>query len=824
MESVQKIFPAQKLSFSKKSENWGKECIEGALLLSLSSDDKIRQHYYNKKKNYDLYNDVIDLKDVESVCSPLGFDMNTFPATMQNYPLCNPKIKLLLGEEQKRRFEWRAVSTNPDSISKKEEEIMKDINRLLLEEIQEMQQKGEIDETELEQKLASIQEYYKYDYQDAQARMASSLLNYYWRQQNLQFKFNKGFEDALIAAEEYYRIDIVQGEPVVTKCNPLNIFVFGNGTNQFIDEADIIVEMGYHSFGQVVDEFHDELTTTQITELEDSIKKLFGAGTSSKGGSRVANYQNFYPTMRAGEFSSTPMEIPTSNNLFSNAFYHFDANGNILVVRVTWKSKRKVGKLTYLDPETGLELTKFVDENYTPNEALGEKVKWMWINEYWEGIKIGKDIYVRIQPKPVQFRTMNNPSICKSGYVGAVYNVNDSRARSLYDQMKPYQYLYNIFMYRAELGFARYKFPIYEINTAVIPEGWETDKWLHYAEVLGYAFVDPTTEVAKGAAQGQLAGTFNTFGGRVMESREVGNYIQSNISMLTYIEKQVGNISGISEQRQGQIENKELVGNVERAVTQSSHITEPWFSVHEHVKLRVLQTLLEVSKYCLRNETDKRLTYIMDDLSIKTAKVNGAELASSDFDIFMTHSQKYLEFEQSVKQLAHAAMQNGTVGFKEVMQLFLSNNIYDMTKIIESSEEKKKKEMQMAEQNKLKHEQEMMQIVEQNKQEALRLEHEKREDEQLHEILLERVKGEEARATKMLEAQLTSGEGVDQNEIQLKLKEFELKKQKQEEELSLKKKKLEDDKVMNEKKLAQDKELKEKQIAVSKIKKKSSSN
>lgn len=816
MEHIQKVFPSQKLSYNKKGEDWGKSCVEGSLQLTINSDARIRQYHYNKVKNYDLYNDVIDLKDVESVCSPLGFDMNTFPAKMQNYPLCNPKIKLLLGEEIKRRFEWRVVCTNPDVTSKKEKELMTDVMSLLEQEI-----KNEAtNETDLKQKLSSIQNYYKYDYQDATSKMASSLLNYYYRQQNLQYKFNRGFEDALIAGEEIYRIDIVQGEPQVVKCNPLNIFTYGNGLSNEIDESDIIVEMGYHSFGAVVDEFHDELTDTQIKDLEANVKKILGQGSLHSNSTGTTNYKNFHPTLRSDLFFKEAVDSTAYGNLLTSAFHHFDANGNILVIRSTWKSKRKIGKLKSFDQITGEIVETFVDEKYQINEALGETVKWMWVNEYWEGIKIGRDIYVRIRPKPVQFRTMNNPSKCKSGYVGTFYNVNESKSRSLYDQMKPYQYLFNIFMYRAELGFARYKFPVYEINLAAKPEGMELDKWIQYMEVLGYSFVDPFTESKKGASSGQFAGTFNTFGNRVMESSAVGNYINSNIQMLSYIERQVGMISGVSEQRQGQIDQKELVGNVERAVTQSSHITESWFAVHENVKLRVLATLLETAKYCLRNETDKRLFYVLDDLSIKTAKVNGSELASSDFDVFITHSSKYVEFEQTIKQLAHAAMQNQMIGFKEIIQIYQANSIYDMTKIIEAAEEQKIMQQQQAEDKQREHEQALEQLRSQTQKEMQQYEIDKREDEQMHDILSIRIQGEEERQTETLKASLATPES-NQEETDLKMKEFELKKEKLMEEMKLKERKLSMDKEMAEKKLKQDKEIKEKQISVQRIKKKS---
>src|SRR6056297_1422758 len=113
-------FPAQKKPLTQKNKSWAVSCIEGAENLSLFSNYEIRQSYYNKKKNYDLANDIVDIRDVEKICSPLGLELSSFPATMQNYPLANPKLKLLVGEEMKRKFEWRVRSTNPDTISTKE--------------------------------------------------------------------------------------------------------------------------------------------------------------------------------------------------------------------------------------------------------------------------------------------------------------------------------------------------------------------------------------------------------------------------------------------------------------------------------------------------------------------------------------------------------------------------------------------------------------------------------------------------------------------------------------------------------------------------------
>lgn len=786
------VFPSQKKATTAKSENWAVSCIEGAEGLTLLSNSDVRQSYYNKLKNYDLFNDIIDMRDVEKVCSPLGLDMKTFPATMQNYPLANPKIKLLMGEEMKRKFEWRVRSTNPNTVSSKNEQLRNALVQFMTEMVQSKQ---DLNEDQLKAKLQDLQKYYKYTYQDIREKMGSDILAYFFMEQKLKEKFSRGFADALISGEEIYRSDIIAGSPVITKCNPLNIFVYGMGESPYIDDADIIIEDSYMPVGSIIDEFYEYLTPGDIDELENKNNRT--SGTGQRGTGDTLNYKNQYPTLSTDIFTTEPINVDTSENRNRFGGYHDDA-GNIRVTRVVWKSRRKIGKLTYYD-ESGLQQSMIVDENFKANEQYGETIEWLWINEYWEGTRIGKDLYVKIQPRPIQFRSINNLSQCKSGYVGTVYNVNASRARSLYDQMKPYQYLYNIFMYRTELAFSKYKGPIIEINAAAIPSDWELDKWMYYAEVMGYALMDPFNESSKGSSTGTLAGSMNTVGGKVLSDDSIGNYIQANIQMLQYLERQIGSISGVSEQRQGQIETKELVGNVERAVTQSSHITEPWFATHEHVKLRVLEMLLETAKFCFREEKDKRLQYVLDDMSTMTLKIDGELLNESDYTIFINNSGKDMEFEQALKQLAHAGLQNDKLNFADVIKVFSANNLTDMAKSIEDAEERKSMQMQQAEQMQREHEQKLLQM-----------EMENREDEQAARIEELRVKGEEERATLQLKYTLESGAanadmGIKQAQAQhdmgLKAQELALKEAEMKENLRLKEEELKSKTSMENKKL-----------------------
>ena len=231
--------------------------------------------------------------------------------------------------------------------------------------------------------------------------------------------------------------------------------------------------------------------------------------------------------------------------------------------------------------------------------------------------------------------------------------------------------------------FSKYKGPIYELDISKVPDEWDMEMWMYYADVLGWAVIDPMNEGKKGAATGKLAGAFNTTG-KVMDPK-VGDYIQQTIMMLQHIEQQMGKISGVSEQRQGQIENRETVGGVERSVTQSSHITEKWFVLHDETKKRVLSALLDTAKHIWSKKRSKKLSYIMDDMSRDFIEFNGEDFASTEQDIFISNSSRDAEIREVIKQLAQPYVQNGSGSI--IIDLLNTDSIAEMNLILKEQEE-----------------------------------------------------------------------------------------------------------------------------------------
>lgn len=673
-------FPSQKKKRSQKNDQWRRNCVDGAENLAVYASDSVRTSFINKRINYDLYSDILDQADVEKICNPMGTLGMKSAAKMQNYPICNPKIDLLVGESIDRRFDWKIRVVNDDAISDKEEDLLKRFQDLMTAHIS-----NDDDEEKIKEDLKKFQQFADFEYQDHRERTSTHIMQYLHKSLRLDYMFSKGFKDALICSEEAYIADIVAGEPVVRKLNPKNINTVRSGESSFMEDSDIINIMNYMSPGQIIDEFHEYLTASDIDQIEN-----FFSGSSNASGSKKQGIDiGYFPDMPLN--NAVSLSSLANNTGFGSSF---DELGNIRVSRNYWKSMRQVKKVKFYD-ENGDEQYDIFDEDYKIDKDKGEEETIFWISEWWEGTKIGgsisdqgqKGIYVRMRPKPVQFRSMENPSKCHPGIVGTIYNTNDNTGVSLMDRMKPYQYLYNVLAYNTELAIAKNYGKIMRIDLASIPEHWSVDKWMSFAQGMNAAFYDSFKEGNKGAAQGKLAGTMNQ--NSPIIDMEMGNTIQLYMNMMAFIKQELGEISGVSQSRQGSIQSRQAVGNTQTEMTQSSHITEYWFLEHEETKLRVMNMLLDTAKHAWRDIKNKKVQHVLDDGSTVMLNIDVEEFRESEYGLVTSNGADGNEILQTMKQLAHAGIQTGAMNFSQLLDIYSTDSLSSIRRKIERSEREK---------------------------------------------------------------------------------------------------------------------------------------
>ena len=737
--------PPQQLPFHRKTKKWRKQIVDWADSKTFFNYSPVRNSVIHKKINYDLLNGKLHMQDLEMVINPENQSAGFIPDKIQHYPIMNSKLNVLRGEESKRVFDFRVIITNPNSIS----EIENAKKEELLQRLQQMMANSAQSEEEFNQELEKLNDYFTYEWQDYREIRANALLNHYVKEYNMPLLFNNGFMDAMTVGEEIYQCDIIGGEPVIMKVDPLKIRIFKSGYSNKIEDADMIILEDYWSPGQIIDTFYDVLTQKDIEYIEKAPYTLGQASADSMD--NIDDRAGFVNNYMIGD------EITSQEGFFwdplgtadgvNSSLLPFDMIGNIRVLRVYWKSRRRIKKVKSYDPETGEEIFNFYPETYVINKDNGEEEQILYINEAWEATKIGEKIYVNMRPKVVQYNKLSSPSRCHFGIVGSIYNLNGNRPFSLVDMMKNYNYLYDVVHDRLNKFMAKNWGKILRLDIAKIPKGWNIEKWMYYAKANGLAVEDSFREGNIGAATGKLAGAMNNASSGIIDA-EFGNSIQSQINLLEFIKMEMSDVAGISRQREGQISNRETVGGVERATLQSSHITEYLFIQHDDVKKRALECFLETAKIALKGRS-KKFQYILSDSSMRVMDIDGDEFAESDYGLLVDNGQGTQELSQKLDMLAQAALQNQTLSFSTIMKLYNSSSLAEKQRIVENDERKIQERNTQAQQQQL----EVQQQEAQMKQEA-----------EMAKMQLEDTLNQRDNETKILVAQIAASVKVNQGD------------------------------------------------------------
>ena len=790
-------FPSQQLSFSSKTKAWRKKCIDWG-------DDHSLLHYSVARKtvrameiNYDLLHGKLHMDELKLLVNPFGIEASFIPDNIQHYPIINSKIEVLKGEESKRLFDFRVVVTNPNAVSEMEEEK----NRLVNEKLQELLMDNSQSEEEFQEELEKQAYYFTYEYQDKREVRGNLVLNHYIRELEMQQMFNKGFDDVIPVSEEIYQCDIVGGEPFVERLDPRDVRIISSGTSRRIEDADMIIIEQYWSKGRIVDTYWDQLSRKDIKTIE----KYGMDGTSDGRYDELGNRDERYGFIPMEEWTAgedvDPMQLFTDEHRHNLTPY--DSNGNVRVLRVYWKSRRQIKKVKSYDPETGEEQFNFYPETYIIDPDKGEEEQIFWINEAWEGTKIGEDIYVNMRPRPVQYNRLSNPSRCHFGIIGQIYSNNGDQPYSLVDIMKPYAYLYDVIHDRLNKTLARNHGKVVRLDFAKTPKDWDAHMWLHYLVTHGIAVEDSFKEGDYGASTGKLAGGLNNASSGVIDA-SLGNEITQYINLLEWISNKTGELAGISKQREGQISNRETVGGVERATLQSSHSTEWLFFPHDSVKKRVLECFLETAKIAFKGRKVK-FDYILSDGSKTLVEFDGDEFAECDYGLVVDNSNGTQELNQKLDMLAQAGLQNG-MSFSTVMKLYTTTSLAEKQRMVEADENRRLEQQQQQQQQEYQLQQQQMQLNAQAAQQQQEMQYRMHQEKLQAQILIAEInsKAEADRLALMNhdndEANVLEREKIAENarqfDAQLKenSKQFESKlaldKQKQKDDARLKEKQI----------------------------------
>lgn len=728
-------FPQQKLPLSKKTKKWQEDCVnyiigEGNIV----SGGQNKTYYGELQTYYDLYNSIFNESDFKKVTNPFKVE-DGFPATPHDFNIIRPKVDLLIGEETKRPLNFRVIRTSQEAaseIQEQQKQMLMDymmaaiMGRLSPEEQQQFQQQLESGEVMPPEDIAK---YMDKDYKDIVENTAYHTLSYLREKLDMDNEFIKGWKDALIGGYEVYYVGVLNAEPYMERVNPMYFSYDKSPDIEYIEDGAWCCRKMRMPISEVYDRYYDKLNAKDLSKLEEMVAAVPGRNLGEKD--PVDNFQGI------------------RLHFYDNPLY--DAGkGSINVWHACWKSFKKIYYLTTLG-DNGQPQVDIVDETYKP-VGTELSIEEDWIIEVWEGYRVGDDMFFGIQPVEYQHVSIDNPNSQKLPYCGAVYSATNSKPRSLVSILKPLQYMYIVLWYRLELAIARDKGKIITMDITQIPKsmGITPEKWLHYLSSVGVNFVNPY-EGNPSDPSGTRAAAFNQFG---QADLTMSNVIAEYIQLMEKIEQLAGKIAGITEQREGAVSASELVGNVERSVVQSSHITEPLFWQHNQCKRHVLNMLLNTAKGAWEETGKQKLSYIFDNGERAFLDIT-SKFFYEDMDVFVSDTSKDLENIQKLQQLIQPAMQNGA-SLLEAAEILTNDNfniIKQKLKDMQTRQEQLQQQQQQAEQ-------EQAQMLQQMQNEA------KEQELMLQEAQmdLQRYQIDQDNATKIAVAEISAYRGTEEKD------------------------------------------------------------
>lgn len=727
-------FPRQKLPLSKKGKKWQEDCVnyiigEG----NVTSGGNSTSYYGELQTYYNLYNSIFDEKDFKSITNPFKVE-DGFPATPHDFNIIRPKVDLLIGEETKRPLNFRVIRTSQEATSEMQEKekqmILQYIEAAITakmspeeaQQFQEQLQSGEIMPPE------QIAKYMDKDYKDIVENTAYHSLTYLREKLDLDNEFIKGWKDGLISGREIYYIGVLNAEPYAERVNPICFSYDKSPDLEFIEDGSWCCRKMRMPITEVYDRYYDKLEEKDLDKLEEMIGSTPGRNLGDR----------------------SPVDMGIQLRIYDNPIFEGSGKSLVNVWHCCWKSFKKIFYVTTTD-DAGQPQINIVDETYQPvgNEV---SIEPDWIIEVWEGYRAGSDLYFGIQPIEYQHVSIDNPNSQKLPYCGAIYSNTNSKPRSLVSILKPLQYMYIVLWYRLELAIARDKGKVVNMDITQIPKSMNISpaKWMHYLSSVGVNFINPYEEGWN--IPGREGGKPAQFNQITALDLTMSNVIAEYIQLMDKIEELAGTISGITQQREGAVSTSEMVGNVERSVVQSSHITEPLFWVHNQCKRRVLNMLLNTAKGAWEETGKQKLQYIFDNGERAFLDIT-PKFYYEDMDVFVSDTSKDLENIQKLQQLIQPAMQNGA-SLLEAAEILTNDNFNIIKQKLKDMQTRQEQIQQQQQEAEAQQQQQLQQMQNEAKQQELML--------QEAQMDLQRYQIDQDNQTKIAVAQINAYRGTEE--------------------------------------------------------------
>ena len=814
-------------------------------------DNSIVEDYNIMKTSYEVANNNLDgfRAEIQAFCNPAGKDMDAIEENVVPYPELHNKINVLKGEILSRNDQHRIMLLTAKAVKDKDDEryrlLMESVDEKLAIEIEKQKmQMQQMSQEEIDQYVKELRT--KLEPQDLLASnwlsemeiFYSKALQYCMYDQDIKMKKMDTLEDTIITDRFFVYCGWKHGKPHIEIRNPMFVGFHKNPNERYVQKGSWI---WYKKALTPADVFSNyDLTEEQLQQLG-----IFNSTFSSSLDKR-----------HAVGATARPIHDDFSHNLYlelnkdNNTLYNKDVGLNMSSDRtereksLIWethfefKAFKQLIFLSYTDeynkeivtpmpidfeiPENA-QMEKFINrygekseryrwvDDVVQTEFTAEK---LWIPRKYEVVRLGDSVYPIFREVPYQYTNIEQPySTFELSTKGAIFNARNAKSVSLLQRaLAPYfQFIYIKHIQNRELS--KYQGAIQAVDVDQIPDmlGEDVDGKPIRDKLVAYL------TILKKTNKDFYSGSQSSLGGLPPATRSPGSsgYMLGTAvellnlqNLLEYTKREIGLAMGISPQREAAFDSGSNVTDNKQAITQSHHITEPYFFIHSEIWKSALNDWLNNFRTYCENVfnanpqlKEHSIHYFLPDGTSELLKVTPETLRHCDVGLYLTNSGQIQQYTDYMLQLVHAFAQNSGEGMSTISGL-----LKDM--VSGASPEEIHKRIVVEEQKQQKRAEQMEQMKLQSQEKQVQMQIEAREDEQAHQIELAVVKETERRITEIQKGTISAlgfAEDTDVNDnqvpdiidvaklqlegkkLELQGKEFEHQKEVDKEQLKLKK-------------------------------------
>jgi len=701
------IFPDQfKTEKEKEDDSYIKNTMDYFANKAYAEYVKNRDSFV---RNYDLVKGILRPEDfyleqpqVRSFTDMLMQDLK-LPSYVKHYTILTTPINEIVGEQSKRPDLYKCKAFDDESKSEElavkseilEKYVLNEAKKMIFEQAamngEEPPSMEEIEQIAFEQVKDELD-----SYTSTAEKWSNHILTAVKADFNIKEKSEDAMRDLLITNREYFHIyeDNSKLGFNIEVANPKNVWFLTTPDKKYTSDPSGRNQGAYASglvqvmeLSEIIESCPD-LTKDEIDHLRSSLQDygLINVRESNLGRDVTPGIDSITYDVYDPLILETRMLIESEmkeNNDGLQDFLGLSSNVSAfgykyVVVTAYWISKKKIGKVVYLD-ELEQEQSILVDENYIPGTIPTEiSIEWGWINQWYQGKKIGPDIYHMKPLKIVDY----NPII------GLNHEIKNTEGRSWVDMMKPFQVIYNICMNQMYRLMEKEIGNVASVNIRRVPRVKDGDAqddidiWEMEARERGIMFDDDSPENTKAPVTNQS----------VVRNVDLtrSNEIQTRYNLAVQIKNECWELVGMSKQRMGSISASESATGTNTAMQQSYSQTEPLFVAHEYVLRQLYQAIIDAALYTQSKKPQSTISYINSKGVSAFVQVNGSDLKFRDIKVFPTNSPADNQMFNEFRQLSQAMLQNGA-SIYDVSLLYTTNSVREIEKAF-----KKLKEQQEA--------------------------------------------------------------------------------------------------------------------------------